>query len=340
MFKTTMKYVSLINFLKKFTHCKVLILCHQNADVDAVASAFALKKLLEKINIENVDIGAAKSVSKHAKKFLDKLGIYELKINPDLESYDLIILLDTSSKTQVEPLNISKVSDKLVVIDHHTFSQRIDAKVAVIDEDASSTSELIYEIWKETKINIDKEAATLILAGILADTAFLKYATPRSLEIVKEISELGINIDDVKKMLSEEMDLSEKMARLLGVKRAKISRVGNLVVTFSLAKSHEASVAKALIDAGADLAFVFNVDKKTKICARARIYAYNVGVDLGKLLVDLAKFFGGEGGGHSTAGGATLDKNININTLEESIKMLIEKYTRKGGENEGGGRNN
>ncbi len=328
-----MRYANLINFLKKFTHSKVLILCHQNADIDAVASAFALKKLLEKINVREVEVGVAKSVSKHAKIFLDKLGIYNLKINPELKNYDLIILLDTSSKTQVEPLNIKEVSNKLVVIDHHTFSQRIDAKFSIIDEEASSTSELIYEIWRKSGMNIEKDVAILILAGVLADTAFLRYATPKSLEVVRELSRFA-SVDDVKKIISEEMDLSEKMARLLGVKRAKIDRVGNLVVAFSLAKSHEASVAKALIDAGADVSFVFNTCNKIKICARARKSAYNAGIDIGKLLVDLANFFGGEGGGHGTAGGATFNKNININTLEESIKMLIEKYA-KGGKDEG-----
>ena len=84
------------------------ILTHHNADVDAIASAFALKHALEILK-KKVKIGIPESVSEAARRFL----IGDVEINPRINDENIIVV-DTSAPEQLEPI---KVSEVFLVID-------------------------------------------------------------------------------------------------------------------------------------------------------------------------------------------------------------------------------
>ena len=82
---------------------KCLILCHQNADLDCVCSAIALKYSLKSINPNlKFEIGAAENYSNQALKILDTFDV-TASINPKLDS-DILIILDTSSLNLLQPI--------------------------------------------------------------------------------------------------------------------------------------------------------------------------------------------------------------------------------------------
>jgi len=71
-----------------------IYLCHRNADPDAIGSAFALSWLF------GGDIGVFGDLSRSAIQLADSIDIKPL-IDPDLNSYELVVLVDTSVSSQV-----------------------------------------------------------------------------------------------------------------------------------------------------------------------------------------------------------------------------------------------
>jgi len=76
-----------------------VLLCHHNADPDAICSAYAFKSLLKHFNPNlEVEIGAAQGISRLSRHLLKHLPI-KVETRPSVENSDVTILLDTSRLT-------------------------------------------------------------------------------------------------------------------------------------------------------------------------------------------------------------------------------------------------
>ncbi len=103
-----------------------------------------------------------------------------------------VILVDHNEKLQsVDGLEEAEI---LEIFDHHalgsiTTSTPINYRNMVV----GSTSTIIYTLFKETKTEIPKEIAGLMLSGILSDTLILKSptATPKDEKAVEELSKIA-----------------------------------------------------------------------------------------------------------------------------------------------------
>ncbi|TRO47199.1 hypothetical protein E2P60_03655, partial [Candidatus Bathyarchaeota archaeon] len=99
----------------------VLLLCHHNADPDAVCSAYAFKGLLArcKPNLP-AEIGAGQGISRLSKHILKHIPI-TVNLQPNVEKADAIVLLDTNTTQQLGHLAEKVVNTKapIIVIDHH-----------------------------------------------------------------------------------------------------------------------------------------------------------------------------------------------------------------------------
>ena len=71
----------------------VLFLCHKNADIDSLGSAYALERLF------GGTIGVQDSLNVMASMLADKLKI-KVVIGPDPSKFDLVVVLDTSMLVQ------------------------------------------------------------------------------------------------------------------------------------------------------------------------------------------------------------------------------------------------
>ena len=80
-----------------------------------------------------------------------------------------------------------------------------------MDETASSTSKIVYDLLKDLNSNISKEMALALMCGIMTDTAHLKFAKLDDLKTIVELLEKqGLNFSDVLKLLSISPDISEQ----------------------------------------------------------------------------------------------------------------------------------
>jgi phosphoesterase RecJ-like protein len=289
----------------------VVLLCHHNADPDAVCSAFALKSLLKQVNPQlEIEIGAAHGISRLSKHLLEHIPI-DVKDSPSVENADVIFMLDTNTIQQLDSLANSVKNGKapIIVIDHHAAHPETLklAKLCITNEESSSTCEIVYSFYKQTNTKVGEDEAKALFLGIAFDTRHFVLANSSTLKNIAELVDLGVNAQEVLPLLSLPMDFSERVARLKASRRVKLFKINEWIVALSHVSAYQASAARALIELGADIAAVAGQKNGSiEVSLRAtREFCKQSGVHLGKdVAKPLGEYLHGMGGGHSSAAGA------------------------------------
>ena len=298
-----------------------IILTHHNADVDAIASALVLKQALESLG-KKVKTGVPESVSEVARNFLTE----DVEINPKIND-ETIVVVDTSAPEQLEPIEMGNVT---VVIDHH-IAGNIHAEFSHIDPEAKSCSELIYELCCELGTDITPKMATLLIGGLIYDTAHFRRAGHETFALVAELlKKSDKNYQEILEMLRTKINISEKIAILKSMKRLNSYRMGEYIVSFTTVGSFEASVARNLLRLGADIAIVGAPKKKAvRISGRMR-WQMKEKLNLAEVFSSIESIIGGSAGGHDMAASANGKKPENLNiAFSEIMKQLEEKLENK-----------
>jgi bifunctional oligoribonuclease and PAP phosphatase NrnA len=174
---------------------RVVIMGHKRGDVDCYGSSFALSMALTAIGKDSEIISDEKYPSN-----LDFLFNYfsGAVVPVATHKFDTFVILDTSDldRTAVPALatDYLESAEQLVLVDHHTKGDLTESiSNSLCMEDVSSTSELVFEIIQAMGVEIDKNIASLLLAGIIADTSSFQNqnTTGRSLEISSELLKYG-----------------------------------------------------------------------------------------------------------------------------------------------------
>jgi nanoRNase/pAp phosphatase (c-di-AMP/oligoRNAs hydrolase) len=303
----------------------VVLLCHHNADPDAICSAYALKSLLRQVNPQlEIEIGAAHGISRLSKHLLEHIPI-DVKDSPSVENADVILMLDTNTIQQLDSLANSVKNGKtpIIVIDHHAVHPETLklAKLCITDEKSSSTCEIVYSFYKETNIKVGKDEAKALFLGIAFDTRHFVLANSFTLKNIAELIDLGVNAQETLPLLSLPMDFSERVARLKASRRAKLFKINEWIVALSHVSAYQASAARALIESGADIAAVAGQKNGSiEVSLRAtREFCKQSGIHLGKdIAKPLGEYLHGMGGGHSSAAGAN-----GVGDAELALKRVL-----------------
>jgi phosphoesterase RecJ-like protein len=309
----------------------VVLLCHHNADPDAICSAYAfqslLKQLMPKIEVE---IGAAYGISRLSKHLLQYVPI-DVRDQPRIEKADAIVLLDTNTIQQLDNLaeKVKTAKSPIIVIDHHATHPETEqlATLCVTNEDASSTCEIVYNFYKQANIKPNQTEAKALFLGIAFDTRHFILANSSTLKNIAELIDSGLNVQETLPLLSLPMDLSERVARLKASRRVKLFKMNEWIIALSHVSAYQASAARALIDLGADVAAVAGQkNEKLEVSLRGtREFHKQTGIHLGKdIAKPLGEYIHGMGGGHATAAGVNGAEDIEV-ALKRCLFLLKEK---------------
>lgn len=311
---------------------RVLILCHQNADPDAICSSYALFSLLKHLKPDiEVEVASPESVSKVSKAILERLRMKVTNDEPSFNESDVIFMLDTNTVKQLGEWSrrLYEVSSPIIVIDHHAPHPETEkiASLCICVENASATCEIIYNLFKEAGVKMSKDVAEALLLGIAFDTRHFALASSSTFKIISDLVDLGVDVQEALQTLAIPMDISERIARLKACKRMKLVRIYGWIVVFSHVGSFQASAARALVDLGADLAIVGSEDKgELSISMRASNEFYSkTSIHLGRDLANpLGVFLHGTGGGHTTSAGVNGSGDLE-SAFRYTTKILKEK---------------
>lgn len=302
---------------------KIAVAAHADPDGDSIGSIMALREIL-KTKGKDVDFFINGEIPFNYKfiKDLDKASLsYKEK------KYDLFFALDSSDEERLaDKVDIMKNSKKTICIDHHKTNKGY-CNVNIIEPDFSSTGELIYEIFKTLKYEINERAAENIFIAIITDTGKFIYdnAGYKTFENVSDLLKLNINKNEIVKNLyssepknifklkadvfnSTEFFMEDKVALSClfkeNLKKYNLSLkdIDGLVERLRDIENVEISILIKELD-----------DKTYKISMRS----------LGNSDVSkVCETFGG--GGHKNAAGFKID-NIEFATLKKLILEEVEK---------------
>ncbi|MEM3696807.1 MAG: DHH family phosphoesterase [Candidatus Bathyarchaeia archaeon] len=326
-----MSFTKIMKLLEEMDAKLVVLLCHHNADPDAICSAYAFASLLKSLKPKvEVEIVAAQGISRLSKHLLKHIPI-EVKAHSNIERADAIVLLDTNTIQQLNDLaeKVKVLKAPLIVIDHHAAHPETEqmAKICISNEEASSTCEIIYNFYKEMNLKPGANEAKALFLGIAFDTRHFVLANSSTLKSIAELIDAGVNAQETLALLSLPMDFSERVARLKACRRAKLFKVEEWIIAFSHVSAYQASAARAIIDLGAHVAVVAGQkNENLEISLRCvREFHEKTGIHLGKdIAKPLGEYLHGMGGGHSTAAGVNGVGDIETG-LKRCLRLLKEK---------------
>jgi nanoRNase/pAp phosphatase (c-di-AMP/oligoRNAs hydrolase) len=329
-----MTFHEILQTLQETQAQRVLLLCHHNSDPDAICSAYAFQQLLLKARPDlQIEIGAGQGVSKLTKNLLGYIPA-AVNFSPDVEAAQVLILLDTNTVQQLDNLAdaVSKSSAPLILIDHHAPHPETiaAAKVAIVDDQAPSTCNIVYNLYREQGVKPNLDEARALFLGMAFDTRHFVLANGATFRAVADMLESGLDTQEALSMLGVPMDLSERVARVKAFQRAKIVRIDNWIIALTYVSAFQASAARAITDLGAHMSAVAGKkDDGIEISMRCtREFCEKTGIHLGKDIANpLGEALGGQGGGHAMAAGVNA-KGEPKDALKRCLGLLKAKLAK------------
>ncbi|MFC4409798.1 bifunctional oligoribonuclease/PAP phosphatase NrnA [Chungangia koreensis] len=297
----------------------IIIHRHVRPDPDAYGSQIALKKLLEK-NYPQKKVFAVGShdVNLSYLAFPDQIddGVYKGA---------LVIVTDTANTERIDDERYMNGA-KLIKIDHHPDDDKY-GDIRWVDTSASSTSEMIYELFevgKETeRWLLPDEAARLLFAGIVGDTGrflfsstsirtfeaagdLIRYQFDRS-ELFKGMYEMPRNILHLLGYVFQQFEMDENGA-------AQIRLHKEILKEYDATSEQASLLVGSLGEVKGIKAWVVFIEEDDQIRVRLR--------SKGPVINGIAKEFGG--GGHPLAAGASAESWEEADLVVKRIKEVCQ----------------
>ncbi|MTI94087.1 MAG: hypothetical protein FH749_01160 [Firmicutes bacterium] len=235
-----------LEILTQYRGGRILVLCHDDADNDALGAAYAVVGLVDGV------LAVPARVSEHARELKRKLNI-NIIYGPNPDEFDLTILVDTADAQQLPDC----VPREYLLIDHHRDNKLVDGARASIYKTVDSTCQLVWELFQALDRRPDSNTALALAAGIMGDTRYLATAANATIIQLAEIMEAGgVTYGDLLK-LQRVTSRIDREVRLQAALSADLYQVGDcLVVVNSVERNYVYYVAMMLLELGADIALV------------------------------------------------------------------------------------
>ena len=326
---------SFTNFLKKTKGKKVLILTHKAADIDAIASAAVLQKVLK--NPKAV-IGVPGYLNQQAKTLAEKFSL-KYQANPIISTFEALILEDFNNLGMIgsEAPALEKFKGPVFLIDHHSENNEfsVPKQFTIKNPKAVSTTQILYNVLKNSKMRISSETSQLLAAGIIADSNFLQVADAQAFQDLAELLKAcGKDFAQIVELFSIPKDVSERIAALKAAKRVQLFKSGDFIIAASEVSCFENLAADSLISLGADLAFVGFADEKQELRVSGRAsesFLKKTSINLAEnVFQPLEDRMQGFGGGHAGAAAFNGTGSSAMQALQECVNLSVNFLKEKG----------
>jgi phosphoesterase RecJ-like protein len=302
-----------------------LISAHTSPEGDSLGAQLAfmwvLKSLGKRCEVVNSD--------RYPREYSFLPGVNQIKTKPVIKKFDAAIILDCSDISRIGSVeNFIDKNISILNIDHH-ISNTFFGHINFVDPKASSACEILYQLFKELNLKIDKSIAVCLYSGIVIDTGSFRYPnTSRETHlVVSDLLNWDIDTQGIFRNLYQNLDLSDfKLINeaLSNIKKDSTGRLAWIKITQDLIKKY-----RPKIDLTDNILNFLRAIRDIEVCALFREKIgdeKNIRINLrsrGSVDVNkIAKHFGG--GGHKTASGATL-RNMSLNKAESTVINFIKK---------------
>ncbi|MFC1561984.1 bifunctional oligoribonuclease/PAP phosphatase NrnA [candidate division KSB1 bacterium] len=320
------RIIQIINEKTRF-----VLTTHINPDGDGLGSEIALYYLLKSQNKEVHIINA--SPMSRIYTFFDpeneKIETYAGRHKEIILNADVIFVLDISVLHRLGIVGdiVARNKGLHICVDHHSTNS-FKADVMLIDEKASATGELVFDIFKQGKYEIDKNTAEALYVAIMTDTGCFRFSntSARAHSIGSELLQTGVEHRVVYGYIYERNTWGKALlfAKTYGgIQRASGGKIAWMKITQEMLKETGSTLEdiegfveypRNIEDVMVSILFVERTEFDIKLSFRS---SNKVSVD------KLAAEFGG--GGHRNAAAAILH-GTTMNKAVETTLSTTEKY--------------
>lgn len=297
----------------------IVVISHVAPDADSIASASAMYTFI---------LQKHKKVSWFCKsKNIDRRFSFIPWIENIRDSFpmsaDLAISLDCGDMKRIG----IELECELINIDHHESNTNF-ATLNLVDKSAISTTEVLFNFFKQNEIKINKKMATSLYAGLLDDSdSFLHESVDgTTFAMALELIASGAEINICNKQIMKNSSLSALRLKGLMLKNMSLefdARVAIFCVSSEDIRSCganprdcESALEESLHLHCIEVALLIreNSDSTLKCSIRSG-YSFNSS--------KIAEIF--DGGGHKSRAGFSLGSEFTIEKAKEKILNLIKK---------------
>ncbi len=304
--------------IKRFN--TIYIVRHIGPDPDAVSSQIALRDAIKLSFKEKHVYAVGASVSKF--KYIGKLD----KVDSFDYENSLVITLDVPNISRIDGLDLTKFKN-VIKIDHHPFVEKFSS-LEYIDEGATSTCEVLLDLFNNTRIKMDKIIATTLIIGIVSDSNRFLFS-PTDEKVLYKVADLvkkfNLNLQDIyakiyRRPISE-VRLMGYIASNIKVTRNKFAYIildSDIVSSFNADVSSASNMVNDFNNIEEFVVWMFvTYDEK------ASIYKVNIR-SRGPIINEIAAKY--NGGGHKFSSGARVKTMEELNDLINELDMTCKNY--------------
>ena len=303
---------------------KILVVSHINPDGDAIGSVCSMYTTIYDNFKKKSDILVIGHLP-NSYKFLPNIDKAEFKFD-DSMVYDLVITLDVAALDRLSSAKILFDKAKATInIDHHKTNNEF-GNINVVKGNASSTGEVLLEIYNEQNWKISLDSAIGLYTAILTDTGGFRYenTSENVFKSAAQLVKIGINPNEIYKHCYELKSKNFVMFQNYCINKAEFAHNDEVaystVYKWDLERFNgEEDFTEGLVEIlraieTTDIAFLAKeVDSKTtKISMRSKKSD----------VAEICSVYGG--GGHTFAAGCTIKANV-----EGAIKRILKTIEEK-----------
>jgi phosphoesterase RecJ-like protein len=314
---------------------KILVIIPDRPDGDSLASALLLESVLERQG-KKVYLYCGVNIPEYI-RFISGWD----RVMPELPSNaDISILVDNSSMALLEKFNDSRYSlpfktKPFVIADHHdsVISDITFATHNITKPNYSSVGELLYNIFKIAKFELNVDEKSLVMQSILSDTLGLtsQLATANTYRLMAELIEGGVSRPELEELRREYAKMDERVFRYKAELMARTEMYFDNSVAICVITEEEAYDVGTLYNPGPLILSELLMLKGLKVAIAIKTYHNRLTTAIratngSGIAHDLAVSFGG--GGHAYSAGFKIDnwdgdltkvKNEIINQLSDLL---------------------
>jgi len=176
---------------------KTFIFGHKNPDTDSICSAMALANLRSKLG-EEVEATRLGELNKETEYAFKTFNIQAPRLLERVEPGTNVIMVDHNEFSQsvdgIENANIK------MLVDHHKISNfETKEPVFMHSEPVGCTGTILYKLYNQNNVEVDKTSASLMLSAIASDTLLFKSptCTQDDINAANELSKIaGVDINE------------------------------------------------------------------------------------------------------------------------------------------------
>jgi bifunctional oligoribonuclease and PAP phosphatase NrnA len=213
---------------------RFLITTHENPDGDALGSMLATRLALDQLGKDSAMYLAGENPLPAEYGFMRLDGL--VRRLPEDAPGRVLLAVDCANEARIGPdPEVLQQAPLVVNIDHHHDNTRF-GDVNVIDATASSTGELLRDLFRELDVRLTPEIAEALYIALVTDTGRFQYAntTPKALRLAAELVEAGADLHRIFQGVYETVQFAKLKLLARALERAQVYEGGRLVVSYLL----------------------------------------------------------------------------------------------------------